>query len=179
MILRPLLLLVFGCLPFMGITQTKSLLERDLQKVAAQLTEEQLARLINYAEKLQEEPKEGHTSKKGLKKERPVVFWKNSKYDFGAIDKGTILFLPFKYVNTSKPAYSITGIKSSCGCVTVNLPEDALEKTESNTLTLHVDTQKLEGETHITIIVYDNSAPNGKSYLSINADIIPPVAARN
>ena len=168
---------MLSLLHFYAQAQTKPILLRDLNSIAQQLTEEQLARLINYGNKLILEPKEEKSTQHRTPK--ADVFWSNSKYTMSNITRGDILFLPFKYLNTSSTPYEIKDIKSSCGCVTVKKPTEPLLKNETSTLMLHVDTNLIKNSAPVTVLVYDNSSPSGKSYLFIEANIIEPTTASN
>ncbi len=163
--------------PFFAHAQTSNVLRTDLSKIANNLTEEQLARLVNYAVKLQEEP----ANKKKPKRQAPKanVVWTNSKYELSNITKGDILFLPFKYTNFSNTPYVIDDIKSNCDCVTVQIPTEPLLKNESNTIMLSIDSNKIHNEKGVTILIYDNSSPTGKTYLFVNANILEPATAQH
>lgn len=170
MTLKPLLFFFFFFLSFASFGQTNNILQADLDDFAKDLSDEQLKRLIDYAQKLYQEPKKG--SPIVLRQNKPSVFWQTSKYQLKKVEKGDILFLPFKYINTSDNPYQINTIKSNCDCVSTKVPTQDLLKNESQTLMLHIDTSKLNDHANITIIVYDNSIPRGKNYLFVNIDEI-------
>jgi hypothetical protein len=165
-------------LPFLGHAQTThQTLVEDLNKATEKLTDEQLARLVNYAAKLQEEPKKNH-KKKAKTNSNAAVVWRKAKYNLDVIKKGTVLFLPFQYVNITEIPYNIDNIISNCGCVSVTKPDKPLLKNESNTLMLSIDTNKLNGESSITVLIYDNSE-RSKSYLFINLDVQESTTTKN
>jgi len=163
--------------PLFVNAQTSKVLHADLKKITQNLTEEQMARLVNYAVKLQDEP----AQKKKPKRQEPKanVVWTNSKYELANVTKGDILFLPFKYTNFSNIPYVIDDIKSNCDCVTAQKPTEPLQKDESNTLMLSIDTNKIHNNQGVTILIYDNSSPTGKTYLFVNADILEPATAQH
>ena len=168
---------MLSLLHFYAQAQIKTILIQDLDSLAQHLTDEQLARLINYGNKLILEPKEDKKNKAQTPK--ADVFWSNSRYSVQNITKGDILFLPFKYLNTSDTPYIIKDVKSSCGCITVKKPTEPLQKNETNTLMLHVDTRHIVNSAPVTVLVYDNSSPSGKSYLFIDANIVESATASN
>lgn len=164
--------------PILSFAQSENSLRNDLKVVARNLSDEQLARLIDYANKLQNEPTE--RKRKINQKPKAIVVWNNSKYELSNITKGDILFLPFKHTNFSDTPYIIKDIKSNCDCVTVQKPTKPLLKNQSSTLMLSVDTSKItDSNKGVTIMIYDNSSPNGKTYLFVNADILEPPTAQH
>ena len=163
--------------PFFVHAQTHKVLRTDLSQIANQLTEEQLARLVNYALKLQDEPV--NKKKRKLEKPKANVVWTNSKYELANVTKGDILFLPFKHTNFSDVPYVIQNIQSNCNCVTTQIPTEPLLKNDSNTLMLSIDTNKIQKDKGVTILIYDNSSPTGKTYLFVNADILEPATAQH
>ncbi len=168
---------MLSILHFYAHAQTKTILISDLNELAKHLTDEQLARLINYGEKLRMEPREN--IKRKPKTPKADVFWSNPRYQLDNVTKGDILFLPFKYINTSSVPYVIKDIKSNCGCVTVKKPDAPLQKNETNTLLLNINTGLIKNDAPITVLIYDNSSPSGKSYLFIDANIMEASTAQN
>jgi len=175
--LKSFVLALLCLAPFLTMAQTSKILLDDLDQVIKNLSEEQLARLINYAAKLQDEP----VNKKKKKQNAPKanVVWMNSKYELPNITKGDILFLPFKYTNYSDIPYVMDKIQSNCNCVTTQIPTEPLLRNESNTLMLSIDTGKLTSNQTVTILIYDNSSPTGKTYLFVDADILEPATAQH
>ncbi len=172
----PIFIAMLCLAPSFAFSQTEKVLRSDLDKATKNLTDEQLARLINYAFKLQEEPT---VKKRKARKPKAVVVWTNSKYELNNITKGNILFLPFKHTNFSDIPYVIDDIKSNCDCVTVQKPTEPLLKNESYTLMLSIDTNKIKDNKGITILIYDNSSPSGKTYLFVNVDILEQATAQH
>lgn len=173
---NPFVLAMLCLAPFLSFAQTSKVLLDDLSEITEHLTEEQLARLINYAVKLQDEPIK--KKKRKLQKQKANVVWINSKYELDNITKGDILFLPFKHTNFSDIPYIIDNIQSNCNCVTTQKPTEPLLKNESNTLMLSVDTNKIKKSQGVTILIYDNSSPTGKTYLFVDIDILEPATAK-
>ena len=175
-----LFVLALLCLaPIFLFAQTKKILLDDLDQTTQDLTEEQLARLVNYAVKLRDEPIKAKKKNHKLQKPKADVVWINSKYELSNITKGDILFLPFQHTNFSDTPYVIDNIQSNCNCVTAQKPTEPLLKNESYTLMLSIDTGKIQDSKGITILLHDNSSPTGKTYLFVNADILEPATARH
>jgi len=177
--LKSFVFVVLCLAPFFLFAQPQKTMRNDLGKIIENLSDEQLARLVNYAVNLRDEPTTGEKKNRKLQKPKANVVWLNSKYELANITKGDILFLPFKHTNFSDIPYVIDNIQSNCNCVTVQKPSEPLLKNESNTLMLSIDTNKIHNNKAVTVLIYDNSSPTGKTYLFVSADLLEPATAQH
>jgi RNA polymerase sigma factor (sigma-70 family) len=81
------------------------------------------------------------------------LFMNKTNYDFGTVAKGSQLKHSFPIKNIYAVPMKITGIRSSCGCVTATPSKDLLQPQEEATLDVVMDSRRFSGAKSVHVYV--------------------------
>jgi hypothetical protein len=104
---------------------------------------------------------------------RTRVQWDRDTAFFGALDEGLIVLDSFRVTNTGAQPYLIRSVAASCDCTVLSYTAFPVMPGETVTLRVEFDSRSKAGLATPGIIVYDNSAPNGRSILYLHGEVIP------
>ncbi len=97
-------------------------------------------------------------------------FLKKGIFDFGASTQGQKLVHTFTYKNTGKLPLLISSMTTSCTCISVNIPSEALPQGAVGVIELTMDTKDLKGKEAHTVLLYTNGVPAVKE-LSVTTEV--------
>jgi hypothetical protein len=92
------------------------------------------------------------------------------EHDFGVVKPDAQLKHTFKLTNIYKVPLDITAIKVSCGCVTVEPSSRSLQPTESATLSVVMDTRKVDAPTIVRIYITVGPKDVSTATLTVSAN---------
>ena len=110
---------------------------------------------------------------------RTLVRWDRSTISLGKIEEGTIFIDSFTVTNIGQHPYVISDSRTSCDCTVLRTPKYPLMPGESAVIRIEFDSKGKIGKTKPGIILYDNSSPNARNILYIEADIVPRKPVKN
>lgn len=111
--------------------------------------------------------------------ERTTVRFVKDTLFLGRLDEGSIVSDSFLVTNTGSRPYLIKEIKASCDCTVLRRPEYPLMPGETAAIRIDFDTRGKIGVSTPGVVIYDNSRPNGRQIVYLQADIVPRVKPKN
>jgi hypothetical protein len=103
----------------------------------------------------------------------PQIVFADTVYDFNNVKFGDKAVCTFRYKNTGNDALMLSGVETSCGCISADWDKQPLMPAQSSAITVTLNTTEDTGHKNETITVYSNSA-KPKNVLTIKANILPP-----
>ncbi|HVD97962.1 MAG TPA: DUF1573 domain-containing protein [Cytophagaceae bacterium] len=97
-------------------------------------------------------------------------FLKKEVFDFGSSIQGQVLKHIFKFKNTGKAPLIISSIQTSCTCITVKGPTEAVAPGERGDIEVTLDTKELKGKEFHSVSIYTNGIPIEKE-LSVTTEV--------
>jgi Protein of unknown function (DUF1573) len=89
--------------------------------------------------------------------------------DFGSVPRGTLLTHAFPLTNTTRSSLRITGLRTSCSCVTAAAERSFLDPGEATVIAVTVDTRKYAGPRAFTVYVQFDPPSIGEVRLVVQA----------
>jgi hypothetical protein len=87
----------------------------------------------------------------------PILHIEQPDFDWGNTLQGEVVKHSYIVMNKGGAPLSITQVKASCGCTTVAKPEKPIEPGKTDTITLEIDTKRLNGPVKKTADIVSNA----------------------
>lgn len=97
-------------------------------------------------------------------------------FDFGTVERGTIVEHIFKVRNGGGGSLRIEHVKGTCACTVGAVTGRDVGPDDETWVTVQLDTRELVGETSKTITVYSNDPANPVAGLSLTGRVVADVA---
>ena len=104
-----------------------------------------------------------------------IIAFESATVDLGIVTKGEPAAKKIAFINSGKVPLTITNIKASCGCTTVEGWQQTVAPGQQGSFELKIDTARFNGAITKTVDVESN-ASNGMVRLTLKALIWSPVA---
>lgn len=111
--------------------------------------------------------------------DRTTVRFKRDTLHFGQVWEGEIILDSFLVTNTGARPYTVQDVKATCDCTVLRRPERPIMPGETAAIRVEFDTKGKIGITTPGIVIYDNTKPNGRQIVYMQADIIPRNKPKN
>jgi len=85
----------------------------------------------------------------------------------------------FLVTNTGAKPYIIKDVKATCDCTVLRRPTYPLMPGETAAIRVEFDPRGKIGKTTPGVVVYDNTRPNGRHIVYLNAEVVPRVKPKN
>ncbi|MFN0037001.1 MAG: DUF1573 domain-containing protein [Saprospiraceae bacterium] len=149
-----------------------SSLDREVAQSYLQLDKSKQDRTLQYI-RLQILKKQGETD------DRTTVRWATDTIQLGQLSEGEAVIDSFLVTNTGAKPYIIKEVKATCDCTILRHPTYPLMPGETASVRVEFDTRGKIGQTTPGIVLYDNTRPNGRHILYLNANVVPRVKPKN
>lgn len=100
------------------------------------------------------------TAVASLAQSGPVMTFKTTSINYGAIEKGSEPLRQFTFTNTGNEPLVITGAKGSCGCTVPTYPKEPIMPGQSATIDVRYDTQRVGPFTKTVTLTTNEANPN-------------------
>ncbi len=101
----------------------------------------------------------------------PVLYFLETKHDFGKVKEGNIVEYTFSFLNTGKEILKINDVRTSCGCTAALVSSEKLEPGAEGTLKVELDTKNRSGKMSRTITIQSNDPRDPTKILTVYADV--------
>lgn len=101
----------------------------------------------------------------------PVLYFSETKHDFGKVKEGNIVEYTFSFLNTGKEILKINDVRTSCGCTAALVSSEKLEPGAEGTLKVELDTKNRSGKMSRTITIQSNDPRDPTKILTVYADV--------
>jgi uncharacterized cupredoxin-like copper-binding protein len=101
----------------------------------------------------------------------PVLYFKETKHDFGKVKEGNIVEYTFSFLNTGKEILKIKDVRTSCGCTAALVSSEKLEPGSEGTLKVELDTKNRSGKMSRTITIQSNDPRDPTKILTVYAEV--------
>jgi len=101
----------------------------------------------------------------------PVLYFSETKHDFGKVKEGNIVEYTFKFSNKGKETLKIKDVRTSCGCTAALVSSEKLEPGVVGTLKVELDTKNRSGKMSRTITIQSNDPRDPTKILTVFADV--------
>ena len=101
----------------------------------------------------------------------PVLYFSETKHDFGKVKEGNIVEYTFSFLNTGKEILKINDVRTSCGCTAALVSSERLEPGAEGTLKVELDTKNRSGKMSRTITIQSNDPRDPTKILTVYADV--------
>jgi len=154
--------------------QLGSSIDREVAQSYLQLDKENQARAIQYIRlKLMQK---GDTPESDT---RTTVRFAKDTLQLGKVTEGEVILDSFLVTNTGSKPYLIKEVKATCDCTVLRHPTRELMPGERAAIRVEFDSRGKIGHTTPGVVIYDNSRPNGRQIVYLNAEIVPRVKPKN
>ena len=150
-----------------------SSLDREVTQSYLQLEKDKQERALQYI-RLQLLKKTGTETD-----DRTTVRWAKDTLQLGQVYEGDALIDSFQVTNTGSKPYIIKDIKATCDCTVLRRPSYPIMPGETASVRVEFDSRGKVGRTTPGVVVYDNTRPNGRHIVYLNAEILPRVKPKN
>ncbi len=99
-------------------------------------------------------------SKEQTNKALPKIEFKQTTFDFGAIEEGVKVSHTFKFKNTGNADLLITNVEASCGCTVAKYSKEPVAPGKEGLIEVIFDTSGRMGMQHKTVTILANTQPN-------------------
>ena len=100
------------------------------------------------------------------------IFFKETKHDFGKVERGTVVSYDFKFINEGEGNLIIKNVHASCGCTGATIGDKKEFKNgEEGEIKVTFNTNGRSGNQSKIIYVQSNDPENPQELLSITCDI--------
>ena len=117
--------------------------------------------------------------KSGEADDRTTVRWDRDTIQIGQVGEGEVVIDSFLVTNTGALPYIIKDVKATCDCTVLRRPTYPVMPGETASVRIEFDTRGKIGRTTPGVVVYDNTRPNGRHILYLNAEVLPRVKPKN
>lgn len=149
-----------------------SSLDREVAQSYLQLDQNQQERAMQYI-RLQLMQPEGVTDG------RTTVRFAKDTLMLGKVEEGEVIIDSFLVTNTGARPYLIKDVKATCDCTILRRPEYPVMPGETAAIRVEFDTRGKIGRTTPGVVLYDNTRPNGRQIVYLQAEVVPRVKPRN
>lgn len=111
--------------------------------------------------------------------ERTTVRFAKDTLQLGQITEGEVILDSFLVTNTGSKPYRIKEVKATCDCTVLRHPTRPLMPGETAAVRVEFDSRGKIGKTTPGVVIYDNSRPNGRQIVYLNAEVVPRVKPKN
>ncbi len=111
--------------------------------------------------------------------DRTTVRWAQDTIQLGQIGETETVFDSFLVTNTGAKPYIIKDVKATCDCTVLRRPTFPLMPGETAAIRVEFDPRGKIGRTTPGVVIYDNTRPNGRHIVYLNADVVPRVKPKN
>jgi hypothetical protein len=139
-------------------------LEMEPRYLFERLTLDQRGRTIQFAYMMQSD---------FSKLERTTVRWQPDTLTINEIEEQTLVLDSFQITNTGIHPYLIREVKTYCDCTVLRYPKYPIMPGETASIRIEFDSKNKVGRTTPGIIIYDNSAPNRRNIVYLDAIVTP------
>ncbi len=101
---------------------------------------------------------------------KPIMTFKDTLHEFGAIHEGETVQYEFAFTNTGKTPLIINSASGSCGCTVPDYPHDAIIPGSSGVLKVTFNSRGKQGHQEKSVSIHTNSL-RGIEMLYIKADV--------
>lgn len=101
----------------------------------------------------------------------PVIYFLETKHDFGKVKEGNTVEYTFKFHNKGKSTLKIDDVRTSCGCTAALVSSEKLEPGAEGTLKVELDTKHRSGKMSRTITIQSNDPRDPTKILTVYADV--------
>ncbi|MFN0213370.1 MAG: DUF1573 domain-containing protein [Saprospiraceae bacterium] len=149
-----------------------SSIDREVTHSYMELDKAQQERALQYI-RLELLKKQGDTD------DRTTVRWAQDTIQIGSVNEGEVITKSFQVTNTGAKPYIIKDVKATCDCTVLHRPSFPIMPGETADIRVEFATMGKIGKTTPGVIVYDNTRPNGRHIVYLNAEIVPRVKPKN
>ena len=149
-----------------------SSIDREVAQSYLQLDKDLQARTLQYI-RLELLKKQGETD------DRTTVRWAKDTIQIGRVDEGEVYTDSFMVTNTGSRPYIIKDVKATCDCTVMRRPTFPVMPGETAAIRVEFDTRGKIGRSTPGVVVYDNTRPNGRHIVYLNADVVPRVKPKD
>ncbi len=116
---------------------------------------------------------ETETSAVSKTEKAPQIVFTDTIHDYKNLKYGEKAYYVFRYKNTGNAPLTITGLETSCSCISANYSKEPVLPGQQGEINISLNTAIDAGTKKETITVYSNTLRN-KNILNIKANILPP-----
>jgi hypothetical protein len=149
-----------------------SSIDREVAQSYLQLDKDLQTRTLQYI-RLELLKKQGETD------DRTTVRWAKDTIQIGRVDEGEVYTDSFMVTNTGSRPYIIKDVKATCDCTVMRRPTFPVMPGETAAIRIEFDTRGKIGRSTPGVVVYDNTRPNGRHIVYLNADVVPRVKPKD
>ncbi len=149
-----------------------SSIDREVAQSYLQLDKEKQDRALQYI-RLQLLKKQGDAD------DRTTVRWAQDTIQLGQIGESDAIIDSFLVTNTGAKPYIIKDVKATCDCTVIRRPTYPVMPGETVSIRVLFDPRGKIGRTTPGVVVYDNTRPNGRHIVYLNAEVVPRVKPKN
>jgi hypothetical protein len=142
-------------------------LDQEIRQMYDQLQPEQREKSLQYLELL------AKTGGQGARPPQTAVQWSSDTLSYHTLEEGMVVIDSFTVRNTGPNPYLIYSTQTSCDCTILRAPEFPVMPGESAVVRVEFNSANKIGKTRAGIVIYDNSAPNRRSILYLDGEIVP------
>ncbi|MFN0174022.1 MAG: DUF1573 domain-containing protein [Saprospiraceae bacterium] len=151
-----------------------SSIDREVAQSYLQLDKDKQERALQYVRLELLKRKGGE-----LVDDRTTVRWAQDTIHLGKVIEGEIITDSFLVTNTGANPYIIKDVKTTCDCTVLRRPTFPLMPGETASVRIEFDSRGKIGRTTPGVVVYDNTRPNGRHIVYLNAEVVPRVKPKN
>lgn len=149
-----------------------SSLDREVAQSYLQLDKNKQDRALQYI-RLQLLKKTGELD------DRTTVRFAQDTIQLGEVGEGEVIIDSFLVTNTGAKPYLIKDVKATCDCTVLRRPVYPVMPGETASVRVEFDTRGKIGRTTPGVVLYDNTRPNGRQIVYLNAEVVPRVKPKN
>ncbi|MDO8365991.1 MAG: DUF1573 domain-containing protein [Saprospiraceae bacterium] len=151
-----------------------SSIDREVTQSYLQLDKAQQERALQYT-RLELLKRSGREASD----DRTTVRWAQDTIQLGKVWENEAIIDSFLVTNTGAKPYIIKDVKATCDCTVLRRPTYPLMPGETAAIRVEFDPRGKIGQTTPGVVVYDNTRPNGRHIVYLNADVVPRVKPKN
>ena len=111
-----------------------------------------------------------HSFSTGTAGNGPVIFFEESKFDFGTIKQGEVVNHIFKFKNTGTAPLIIKNVSTQCGCTVPTKPEKPVQPGEASEIKVQFNSSGKKGAQKKLVTITANTQPE-ESIIEIRAEV--------
>jgi hypothetical protein len=111
--------------------------------------------------------------------DRTTVRFAKDTLHIGSVEEGDVIIDSFMVTNTGARPYLIKDVKATCDCTVLRRPEYPVMPGETAAIRVEFDTRGKIGRSTPGVVLYDNTRPNGRQIVYLQAEVKPRVKPRN